>query len=156
MAYTNFLGPIVTGDNDFQKFAKTQAQLHLATVNAGITIDPVSNPLLTDIVTGDNDFQKWAKLNAWASNLASGVSPIAGQAQAGNPAVATSATSKAITFSPAFAAAPVVVCNLIPPGGGDPILATPINVTTTGFTATWGFAVPAGYTLSWQAVPATQ
>jgi hypothetical protein len=77
--------------------------------------------------------------------------------KAGSSAVTAATASLAIVFGgTAFSAAPVVTCNLIPPGGGNLIAVAPTSVTSAGFTANWGFAIPAGYTLAWIATPATQ
>ena len=157
MAYTDFLTPITPGDNDFVKWAKLQAQVWAACVNAGITVNPVSNPLLVPIVTGDNDLQKFQKVQAFLTLLAQNISGSGGSnAKAGNPAVTANATTLAVVFSTPFSSEPSVVCNLVPSGGGNVIAVAPISITQNGFTADWGFAIPAGYTLSWIATPKTQ
>ena len=158
MAYTDFLGNISSNDNDFQKWAKLQAQVWAACVNAGITINPMSNPLLVPVVSGDGDLQKFQKVQAFLSLLAQNIgSAGGGKAQAGNPAVTTGSTSQAVVFSTSFGAtAPAVVCNLVPSGGGDVIAVAPISITGAGFYADWGFPIPAGYSLSWIATPTTQ
>jgi hypothetical protein len=155
--YSDFLSPIVSGNNDFQCWAKLQAQAWQACVNAGIAINPLSNPLLTPIVTGDNSLQKFQKVQAFLTLLANNISGSGvGAAQAGNPAVTTGVTSLAVVFATPFSAPPSVVCNLVPSGGGNVIAVAPTSITDNGFTADWGFAIPAGYTLSWIATPTTQ
>jgi hypothetical protein len=158
MAYTDFLTAVNPGDNDFQKWAKLQAQVRACVVVAGITIPNVStNPLLDNIHTGDNDYQKFAKTQAWLQLLASNPSPAAADSQASVLALTTGVTSQAVVFATPFAVAPAVTCSLIAPNGGAVIACNPENVTVNGFTAVWGgFAIPAGYSLSWQAVPKTQ
>ena len=154
--YSDFLSPIVSGNNDFQCWAKLQAQAWQACVNAGIAINPLSNPLLTPIVTGDSSLQKFQKVQAFLTLLATNISNAGGKSQAGNPAVTAGTTSQAVVFATPFGAPPSVVCNLVPSGGGNVIAVAPINITDNGFTANWGFAIPAGYTLSWIATPTTQ
>lgn len=87
---------------------------------------------------------------------ANGLPPAVQYDQAGRLAATLASSSQAIVFSTAFAAVPSVVVNLVPPGGGDIVVGVPVSVTTAGFTATWGFAIPAGYTISWGAFLTTQ
>lgn len=87
---------------------------------------------------------------------ANGLPPSTQYDQAGKLAATLGTSSQAIVFATAFTVVPAVVCNLVPPDGGDIITAVPVTVTTGGFTANWGFAVPAGYTISWGALLPTQ
>ncbi len=138
------------------KLTIIQQWISKACSNAGIPIS-MSTPLLRDIdPLRDTEGTKLAIIQRWLTALSGGLSPVAGGAQAGSVAVATNATSQAIVFATPFAAAPSVVCNLVPPNGGAPILVNPTNITTTGFTGDWGFPIDAGYKFAWQAVPITQ
>lgn len=161
MAFTDFLIPVATGDDDFAKFAKLQAQLWQCCINAGISIPSVStNSLLAPLQTGANDFQKFASVQAMLSVLSSGISGggsvPATTLQAGNLSLTAGTSNLAVAFSTAFAAVPAVVCNLVPPNGGALIVVAPESVTVNGFTAPWGFAIPTGYALMWVASKATQ
>jgi hypothetical protein len=60
--------------------------------------------------------------------------------------------SLAVTFPNRFNAAPRVQVSIIPPDGGTIIIAAPSAVTVDGFTALFGFPIPAtGYFLQWAA-----
>jgi hypothetical protein len=73
--------------------------------------------------------------------------------QSGRVALTADAESLAIVFDSAFGAAPVVTLNIELPSGGTIITAVPSIVTAAGFTAIFGFPIPAaGYYLSWTAV----
>ena len=132
-----------------------QQWVEQAVINAGIPI-PMSTPLLRDIGPGDVEGTKYAILQQWLKLLANGLSPASGGTQASVVALTAGTSSIAVSFATAFVAAPSVICNLVPPGGGDLILVAPVSITVNGFTANWGFAMPAGYSLAWQAVPKTQ
>ena len=76
--------------------------------------------------------------------------------KAGNPSLTTGISSLAVVFSgTAFSGAPAVVANLISPDGTT-IVANVESITSSGFTAVWGLAIPAGWSLSWVATPTTQ
>lgn len=61
-----------------------------------------------------------------------------------------------ITFGTAFAAAPVVVCEVLTPDGGYLIGCAPSQITTAGFKALLGFEIPeTGYKVQWIAISPT-
>lgn len=88
--------------------------------------------------------------------VANGNTPSTGNQKAGLFDLATNSVNQAIAFDVPFPSIPSVVCTLVPTGGGDPILVDPQSITVNGFTASWGFAVPAGYKLAWIAQKTTQ
>lgn len=79
--------------------------------------------------------------------------------QTGYVTLANGASTAAVVFPTAFAAAPIVDCWIVAPDNtGFVISATPDGSTITGagFTALLGAAMPAaGYRLMWSAAPAT-
>jgi len=67
-------------------------------------------------------------------------------------ALSAGAESLAVTFDAEFAEIPLVKPTIIAPAGGIIISVTPSDVTTTGFTALFGYPIPAaGYSLGWEA-----
>lgn len=151
------LSQIVIGETELGRWQKTISWIWQACIAAGINLTPLmaANALLTNVVPGDTDLAKWQKLVAWLSTLAGGITPAGAQAKASTVALTAGVTSIAVVFATAFAASPTVICNLIDPAGNT-VVANPAAVTAAGFTAQWGFAIPAGYSLSWIACPATQ
>ena len=75
------LTDIQPGDYVGVKWAKLQAWVRQACVNAGVAI-PTGDAYLTDITGGETEGLKWAKLGRWVQLLAEGVgggsSPVVG------------------------------------------------------------------------------
>ena len=155
MAYTDLLlNPIQPGSSDFLKWAVAVAWVQAACVNAGITIPPAGNKSKSNDgrTRANSDLAKWQKLVAWlsllANNISGGVPPALTSIQAGNVALTTGVSATGPSPSGPRSRQPRASPAIWSSSRAEEIQSSsghPTLITTAGFTAQWGFAVPAGY-----------